>query len=272
LVALTPSLVETTYALGLGDRLVGITRFATFPQESAKKPKVGDFLQPNLELILSLRPELVLLDPVQASTRTALHTAGIRTLALPMASIADVQRAIHEIGAATGASVAATRLLAQLDADLLEARRPSDARRPRVLFAVDRELGSLRNLVAAGPGTYLDELVRRAGGENVLADAASQFVRVAPEELIARRPDVIFDAVHTADSRRAGEDWSVLTTVPAVTRGRVHVLSDSAFVTPGPRLGRALQELTRLLHPADGGLVLVTPDGGSSGTSGETHR
>ncbi|HEY3358812.1 MAG TPA: helical backbone metal receptor [Polyangia bacterium] len=256
IVALTPSLVEITFALGLGPRVVGVSSFANYPPEAAKLAKVGDFLQPSIERIASLRPDLVLLDAVQVSPAAALRAAGIRSLALPIESIEDVRRAIRAVGAATGAETRAAQLLRELDADLAAASVRAEGRpRPRVLFAVDRELGSLRNLVCAGPSTYLDELIRRAGGDNVLADAKLRFLRVAPEEILARAPTVILDAVHTRDVQRARADWQALATVPAVARGRVYVLADPAFVTPGPRLGQMLKRLAEMLHPgaADAG-------------------
>jgi len=255
LVVLTPSLVEIVFALGLGPRVVGVTKFAVYPEEAQRLPQVGDFLQPSVERIVSLRPDLVLLDAVQVATEEALKAAGVRTLALPITSIAEVKRALQAVGDATGVSDRAAQLVAGLDRELAEASaRSAGGPRPRVLFAVDREVGSLRGLVGAGPATYLDELIRRAGGDNVLADAALRFVRVSPEEIVARRPDVILDAGHHVDAARAARDWDLLGTVPAVRDGRVFVLDDPAFVSPGPRLGLVLRRLTALLHPAaDGG-------------------
>jgi iron complex transport system substrate-binding protein len=249
LVVLTPSLVEIAFALGLGPRIVAVTSFATYPPEAARLPKVGDFLQPNAEIIVALKPDLVLLDTVQVNTQASLKSAGIYTLALPVESVEDVRAAVRAVGAATGRQSAARQLIDQIDGDLKAASgRHVAGARPRVLFAVDREVGSLRNLVCAGPGTYIDDLVRRAGGENVLGDAKLRFFRVAPEEIVARKPTVILDAVHTADAARARADWRELGTVPAVREGRVHVLADPAFVTPGPRLGQMLRRLTDLIQ------------------------
>jgi iron complex transport system substrate-binding protein len=249
LVVLTPSLVEISFALGLGPRIVGVTSFATFPSEASKIPKVGDFLQPNTEIIATLKPDLVLLDTVQVNAQASLKAAGIYTLALPVESVEDVRAAVRAVGAATGRQAAAGQLIDKIDTDLRAAGgRHAGKARPRVLFAVDREVGSLRSLVCAGPGTYIDDLIRRAGGDNVLADARLRFFRVAPEEVVARKPTVILDAVHTADAARAREDWRTLSTVPAVQTGRVYVLNDPAFVTPGPRLGEMLRRLSDLLH------------------------
>jgi iron complex transport system substrate-binding protein len=249
LVVLTPSLVEIAFSLGLGPRIVGVTKFATFPPETANIQKVGDFLQPNVELVATLRPDLVLLDAVQVNAQASLKGVGISTLAVAVESVEDVRAAVQTVGAATGRQAAAAQLIDQIDADLKAAsRRHAGKARPRVLFAVDREVGSLRNLVCAGPGTYIDDLIRRAGGDNVLADGRLRFFRVAPEEIVARKPTVILDAMHTSNASRAREDWFALGTVPAVQTGRVYVLDDPAFVTPGPRLGQMLRKLSELLH------------------------
>jgi len=254
-VALTPSLVETVWALGLTKKLVGVTRFATWPAEVANLPKVGDFLQPDIETIARLKPHLVLLDTVQNATEAQLRAGGIATLSVRMESVEDVRTALLTVGKATGHEARARSVVAELDRDLerhaARARSLAAAHeggRPRVLFAVDREPGSLKNLVVAGPGSYADELLTRAGAENVMHDARLRFFRAAPEEVLARAPTVILDATHGIDRRQALTDWQALPSVPAVKSGRVMVLSDPLFVTPGPRLGEALQRLIGMLY------------------------
>jgi iron complex transport system substrate-binding protein len=118
-----------------------------------------------------------------------------------------------------------------------------------VLFVVDRRTGGLAGMVAAGPGTYIDDLLRRAGVDNVLHDASVRYVQISAEEVLARAPDIILDAVHADDPTRAREDWAPLGSVPAVARGRVHVLGDPLFVTPGPRLDEAFARLVTILWP-----------------------
>jgi iron complex transport system substrate-binding protein len=118
-----------------------------------------------------------------------------------------------------------------------------------VLFVVDRRSGGLAGMVAAGPGTYIDDLLKRAGVDNVLADAAVRYVQISAEEVLARAPDIILDAVHVDDPEKAKGDWSALASVPAVANRRVHVLGDPLFVTPGPRLDEAFERLCAILWP-----------------------
>jgi len=116
-------------------------------------------------------------------------------------------------------------------------------------MVVDRELGALRALVAAGPGSYLDELLGIVGGENVLSGARARYPNIAPETVIEARPDIILDAVHTDDPARATRDWQVLARVPAVAARRVHPLIETYYKSPGPRLALALRGLEALLYP-----------------------
>lgn len=259
-VSLTPSLTEILWTLGAGDRVVGVSDYCDYPPEARTRPRVGTFLQPSVEKILALRPDLILVDGVQKDVAAALQAAGggARVLAIPMNDLAQVRAAITQIGAALGdRRQEAAALLGQLDAELAEVRglvsRRGSRPRPKVLFVVDRQLGGLRGVVAAGPGTYLDELVQLAGGSNVFADLPVRYGKVAIEAIEERQPEVILDAVHSdagsAASVRA--DWLALRNVPAVQKGRIYVLSDREFVTPGPRLGKALRQLARLLAEAE---------------------
>jgi len=248
-VCLTPSTTEIVDALGAIDLVVGVDKFSVAPVSVQHLPKVGDFLSPSLEAIAALHPDIVLLDSVQTHAIEGLKSAKIRYLALPIQNIADVRAALRAVADALGRPAAADAEIARLDAHLAAEARRAEAGaaarggRPRVLFVVDRRPGGLGGMVAAGPGTYLDELLARAGAVNVLADAPVRYVQISPEEVIQRTPDVIFDAVHDDDPARARGDWAPLSSVPAVRDGRVHVLGTAVYVTPGPRLDQALAGL-----------------------------
>jgi iron complex transport system substrate-binding protein len=256
-ITLTPSLTEIVFALGAGPLVVGVSDYCDYPREATTRPRIGTFLQPNLERILALQPDLVFVDGVQKDVAAALAQAGVGAVPVSMNSLSEVRQAIVQVGQALGRPAAAERLLARLDAELAEVEKiwratAATRTRPRVFFSVDREVGGLRGLVAAGPGTYLDELLRHAGGHNIFSDLPLRYAKVPVEEVTARQPDVILDAVHISDpntSERVLADWQALREVPAVRTGRVFLLSQRAFVTPGPRLGQALRELTAMLQP-----------------------
>lgn len=254
-VTLTPSLTEVMFAIGAGDRVVGVSDYCDYPEAARTRPKVGTFLQPSIEKILALRPDLVLCDGVQTEIAAALQQAGARVVLAPMNDLGEVKTAIVSVGKALGdhepqAQAVVRALTTDIEAAAARTRgRP----RPRVMFVVDRQLGGLRGLVVAGPGTYLDELLSLSGAENVFSDLPLRYSKVALETVSQRRPEVILDAVHVKDTeeavRAAQNDWQALPTVPAVANRRVHVFAGRELVTPGPRLGVAIRRLVELLHP-----------------------
>jgi len=250
-VTTTPSSTEIVAAAGAVDRIVGVDRFSRFPPSVVGLPIVGDFMSPSVEAILQLRPDLAVLDKVQTKTAAALAEGGVRTLVLEMHTVDDVLRGLSAAGRALGSEPGAAAARAALERDIaaVRDRGRSRARRVRALVIVDRELGALRGLVAAGPGSYLDELLTLVGADNVLAGARPRYANIAPETVVESRPDVILDAVHTGDPAAAARDWQSLPAVPAIATGRVHLLTETYYVSPGPRLHLALAGLERLLYP-----------------------
>lgn len=262
-VTLTPSLTEMVFALGAGDRVVAVSDYCDYPDAVRVLPRVGSFLSPSIERILALRPDLVLLDGVQGEAAAMLSGAGTHAVAVPMQDLAQLRQAFVTVGEQLGDRRAqADALRGTLDRDIATVQaRVASLPAPRTMFVVDRQIGSLRGLVVAGPGSYLDELLRLAGGQNVFGDMAPRYAKVAVEAIEERRPEVILDAVHT-DAQGAAAlraDWGVLPRLPAVQGGRVHVLANRVFVTPGPRLGQALTAIADLLHPPGGPVVPPTP-------------
>jgi iron complex transport system substrate-binding protein len=245
-ISLTPSSTELVAAAGGLDRLVAVDRYSSHPPEVDALPEVGDFLSPRIEAILALKPDLVVLDEVQRKTAEKLAAAGVATLVLDVHRIEDVRAGLLAVGEALGTRGEAERAIARMDRELAELRDRAAARgrTTRVLVAVDREHGGLRGLVAAGAGSFLDELVALAGGDNVVA-AGGRYVKLAADRVVAASPEVILDATHGA----AVADWSEIARVPAVAAGRVHPLSDGSFQAPTPRAAAAARHLEALLHP-----------------------
>lgn len=244
-VSCSPSLTEIAFALGAGDKVVAVSDHCDFPPAAEKLPRVGPFLSPRVESILGARPDLVLLHDVHGDLDRTLAQAGVRTLRAGIHSIEDIHAAVRSVGRALRREPDAEALLARIARELREVR-PAPSR--RVLVIVGRDPGTLRNLFAAGPNTYLDELLTRAGADNILHDSPTSYPRVSTETIVARAPEVIIEALHPgADPERALADWQQLSSVPAVRDGRVHVVSDRLFVTPGPRLAQTLRTLADLV-------------------------
>lgn len=240
-VSLAPSLTDTVVALGLAGRLVGVTRYDD-AAAVARLPRVGGFIDPSPEAVLALKPDLVLwlTDGGAFPAVRQIADLGVPVRAIPVVSVADTLAAARLVGAALGDAPAGERLAASLQAAVERARaRTAGLRRVRVLFLVGRE-----PLVAAGPGSYPDELLRIAGGENVV-----QGTRPWPvfplERAVALDPDLVVDAA--VNEPAAG--LARLGAIPAVRRGAVHRASNDDMLRPGPKLLPALDELVAALHP-----------------------
>lgn len=258
IVSTSPSLTETLFALGLGDRIVGVTTFCRYPAEAQSKPKIGTFIQPDPERILAQRPDLVLTvkNPVQLTER--LRKLGLHTEEVKQDSVADILHGIDEIGVWAGVPDRALALHAKLQSGMDEVKRRA-ASRPRVsvLFVVDRTPGSLQGMFGSGVGSYLDELLTLAGGHNVLSGVPGLYPRLSLELILARDPEAIIDmgdyshgrAVTTASSAQKLALWSRYSSLRAVRNHRVYDVADDHFVVQGPRMVEAAREFLKMLHP-----------------------
>jgi len=245
IVSLTPSATEVVAALGATQFLVGVDDYSKYPPEVIGLPKVGSFLQPNLEVIVRLAPTLVIVDDIHGQVAGALRDHGLAAIECPMLSLPDVKSALKSIGGRLGrareAEVAVNAIDTALDA--AAAKRP--ARHPRVLVVIDREARGLGNLVAAGPGSYVDELLAVVGGDNVLAASGVLYPKIALEEVLRSRPEVILDL--SLEGKTDTADWNGVD-VPAVKSKHVFALGEPYLVAPSPRVREALDKLAAALQ------------------------
>jgi cobalamin transport system substrate-binding protein len=235
-VALAPSVTDTVVALGLADRLVGVTRYDDAP-EVKTLPRVGGFLDPSPEAVLALRPDLVLwvTDGGALPAVRRIASLGVPVRAIPVISVADVLAASRLVADALGDAPAGERLARTLEASIEAARRRAvRGPRPRVLFVVGRD-----PLVVAGPGSFPDELVRLCGGDNVVKGPRAWPIYPL-ERAVADAPDLVVDGAVLEPA----EGLARLGAIAAVRNGAVHRLRDDSALRPGPRLDRALLELS----------------------------
>jgi ABC-type Fe3+-hydroxamate transport system substrate-binding protein len=246
IVTLAPSATEIVAALGATAQLVGVDAYSEYPAEVRSLPKVGSFLQPSIEVIVKLDPTLVVVDDIHAQAGRALGDAGIATVVCAFHALPDVKTALRKVGARIGRGAEADAAVAGIDAalDAAAARRP--ARHPRVLAIIDREAGGLGNLVAVGPGSWVDELLAVVGGDNVLAASGVRYPRVSLEEVLRAEPEVILDLSFAGRSSLTA--WSAVG-VPAVANGRVVGLHHPFLLAPSPRVKEALDTLAAAIAP-----------------------
>ncbi len=249
-VTLAPGLTETVASLGAGDRLVGVSDYVLWPESARALPRVGGLLDPNLERILALAPDLVLMPSPLPDVERAVSDAGARVVTVPMENLADVRAGILEVASLLGTPRRGRRLVAELDAQLDALVPAPGAARPRVLLAVDRPATDLRSITVAGPDTFLDELLARVGGRNVFSDAARRYFTPSLEEVLRRRPDLIVELVGGTSDAAAAEvssaaQWARL--FPPGAAPPVRVISDPAATIPGPRVATVARLLAAAL-------------------------
>lgn len=257
IVSTSPSITEIVFAMGLGDRLVGVSSFCRYPASVLRLPKVGSFLRPDTELIARLRPDLVVVHSGPHNAPQQLSTLGIRAVTVDRGTLAAVYSSIRAIGAAVEAPDRAASLVAALELRLAAVRRAAAARPSRrVLIIVGRQPGTLSDLVAVGRGSYLNDLVTVAGGINVLDDPRlPEYPRISMETVIRLAPDLIVDAGdmgETEEEHRRRQPtterlWRRQTDVRAVRVNGIHAVTSDAFVVPGPRVVEVAETLSRWL-------------------------
>lgn len=253
-----PGITEILFALGLGDRVVGVTQYCKYPSEVTKLPKVGTWMSPNMEVILSLRPDLIVVQRTAIQDSSKFDAVRLRTLEVSLDRIPDIFSTIEAIGKSAGVTDRAAALNKQIRSGLDEIKtKAASAPRTSMLFVVGRNPGSLDGVIAVGPRSYLDELISTVNGSNILADSPVPYVKVVHEEILARNPEVIVDMGEHADAAGITREqmkseialWDRYKTVPAVRNRRVHIVASEVFVVPGPRVVDCARQLARLLHP-----------------------
>jgi iron complex transport system substrate-binding protein len=258
IVSTLPSATETLFALGVGDRVVGVSQYCHFPPDVLSLPKVGTYTKPDAEKIVLLRPDLVVISTTGAGLADRLSGLSIRTVAIRVGSLPEVFSMIHDIGAAAGVLGKAEHLNDQIRSRLENLRvQGADRPKPSVLMIVGRTPGLLNNLTAAGASTYLSELLQIAGGANALAASAISYPRISLETIVRLNPDVILDMSIMGEAmgppgreERLRETWLSHRELTAVTKGNVFGLASETLVTPGPRVAEAVEEIRARLGAA----------------------
>jgi len=264
IISLSPSTTETLFALGLGDRVAGVTRFCNFPPAAKAKPQVGGYFDPNYEAIVALQPDLVLLLPEQAKAKQFLDELEIENRTVNNKTIADILATIQTIGEIGAVQPAAKALIRDIETRIEKIRQTTqNLPRPTVLISIGRSLGTgaLQEVYVAGQPTFFNELIRAAGGKNAYVDDKLEYPLLSAEGILQLNPDIILDLVADLPARHLSEaevaaEWNVLSQLDAVRQRQIFVLSQDYIVIPGPRFILLLEDFARLLHPE----VTATPD------------
>ncbi|HEY2511770.1 MAG TPA: helical backbone metal receptor [Polyangiaceae bacterium] len=246
-VSISPSTTEAMFAIGAGKELVGRSRYCDYPPEAMALPQVGGYVDPSIEAILALRPDLVVgaRGPAGPKLAETLEAHGVATFFPETESLVQIDELLRGLGQRTGHAEDADRTVIALDAReraIDEALAPHPKVRALLVFDVEP-------IVVAGPGGFPDEMLARAGGVNVVSEGGP-YPSVGIERVIALDPEVILDTTVAAHgSVRIRADAPGWREVGAVKRGRVVPLADEAVLRPGPRIADGLAQIAHALHP-----------------------
>lgn len=247
-VSLSPSTTEALFAVGAGSALVGRSRYCDYPPVVTKLPQVGGYVDPSFEAILALRPDLVVgaRGPAGSAIAEKLEARGIATYFPETESFAAIDAMILGAGERTGRAEEAKAAVAKVHAQIA-AVEGAVAASPRTRVLV---VFGLEPLSVAGPGSFSDEMIRRAGGTNVITEGGA-YPTVGVERVLALDPDVIVNAAMMEEraSERLRKDAPGWSRVRAVQTDRVATIADESVLRPGPRIGEGLGRLARALHP-----------------------
>jgi iron complex transport system substrate-binding protein len=252
IVSLAPNLTEILFELGLGEKIVGVTSDSDYPAEATNKKKVGTFWQPNTEVIIACKPDLVVtLDFEQQKTvAETLNRLGYKAMILKADKIEELWTAIQMIGTATGCRQRADELTENIKSKLSKLQSKTiSADRVRILWVIQPE-----PLRVAGRNTFINELIELASGENAIGPTIQQYPSMSIEELLACDAEVIIqsamDSVNIEKQQQAAEHyWSKYPNLPAVRNKRIYVLNSGAMLRLGPRLPQAVEEIGRCIFP-----------------------
>ena len=252
IVSMAPNLTEILFALGLEDKIVGLTLHCDYPPAAAKKPKVGTFWQPNIEAVIAARPTLVItLDfRQQRDFAERLRRIGYNCLTVNIEKVNELFDALEKIGTATGKPSEANQLASGIRKKLNDlSAQVGNKNKVRVLWVVQRE-----PLRVAGRDTFVNEMIELAGGENAIGPTVYKYPPIGAEQVIASGADVIIEPSMTRQDlpmqqEKALQYWNKFENVPAVKDNRIYVIDGDIVSRLGPRLYEGVEIIAGCLQP-----------------------
>lgn len=246
LVSLAPANTEILFAIGAGDKVFGVSTYCEYPDAALEKTKIGDFSNPNIELIIELEPDVVFVAAgVQKEILNQLEEVGIIVVTLDAENLEQVIKNIGLAGKIVGNEQEANKLVVQMEERIqaVKTKLTNISEKPTVFFEVWDE-----PLMTAGPRTFINDLINLAGGSNIASDATKQYGQFSLEVLLERDPDIylINNHAHTPKDVMARPNYASLS---AVKNKKVIALNDDLVTLPGPRLVEGLEEIAHILHP-----------------------
>jgi len=256
IISLSPSVTEVLFELGLGDKVVGVTRYCDYPEQAETITKVGGYFDPNYEVILSLKPDLVILLDEHEQARNNFSSFGIEVLAVNHKTISGIVESLTLIGDKCGAALEAKQVLSGIQARLTRVKTSVQGlATPKIVISIGRSWGtqSIGQLHLVGLDGFFSEIITCAGGRNAYVGDIP-FPEVSKEGLLSLDPDMIIDLVPDMEKRgfKADQllaDWNSFAMLRAVKEQKVTIFGEGFMVIPGPRFISIIEAMAKVLHP-----------------------
>ncbi|RLB39453.1 MAG: cobalamin-binding protein [Deltaproteobacteria bacterium] len=252
IVSLAPSVTEILYYLGLGDRIVGVTMFSDFPRDALAKPRVGSYAHLNVERILELEPDLAVgtKDGNEPNAVALLEQAGLPVYIVNPRHVEDVADTLFSVARLCRVEEKGKRLAESLTSRIKAVKEAvKNLPKPSVFIQIN-----IKPIISVSRHTIHNDVIRLAGGRNVMEDASVTYPTVSVEELLARKPEVIIISSMERGGRfeKAKREWMIWKSIPAVRNNRVYLVNSDILDRPSPRIIDGLETVARLLHPEIG--------------------
>jgi iron complex transport system substrate-binding protein len=266
IISMAPNLTQIVFDIGAADRLIGVSDFCRFPKEARLKKKMGGWLNPNYEKILSEKPDLVLALKFNGKLVDHLRRMKVPVLALDCMTVRDVLKAYELMGKRLGRQKEAEDAKIQLEKRLEKVRKKSRVQKPMsVLFIVDRMPGTLEQIYGAGAKTFVNEIIGLTGGKNILADSLAPYPLVSKEQILKRDPEVIVEALVKSRMKKGGMKratgaWKKLSTLQAVRNDHVYGFTNEDYLIPGPTMANLAEYLSDIFQKAQAEKKVTHPN------------
>ena len=254
-ISTSPAITEILFAIGAGDRVVGVTDFCNYPEQACRLPSIGGPLNPSTETWITLKPDLIIIQEDSEVIQKNAKIFEIPSLTVSVNNLNNILNSIQIIADSLHMPQAGHQLAIKIKTKIEGYRTHLKKIKPRqVLMLLSDTNDPSRDLYAVGRDTFLNELLTIAGGENVLPDTMARYPKVSKEYIIAKSPEIIIEVgpksnLSKEETLARKKTWGKFSTLRAVKNDKLYFISADYILIPGPRLLNILDDFTRTIHP-----------------------
>jgi iron complex transport system substrate-binding protein len=255
IISTSPSITETLFELGLKDQVIAVTDFCNYPEEACQLPSIGGMLNPNMEAVVSLTPDIIIHQSGNQRLRNNAKSLGIKTLEVSMGNLEEIFESIKKLGAALNCQEQANKLTLKLTKGIaFYQEQLKGLPKKEVLLLLGDSSDPTRDLYAAGPGTFLNELLNLSGGKNIIRDSSTRYPKLSKEYIIEKSPEVIIEAGPKSNLSQKEKDlrikeWNRFPTIEAVKKNQIYFIGADYILIPGPRLLKIIERFSKVINP-----------------------